>query len=261
MPARNVSLATAVAVAVGGGIAVGLMFHGGLSSTGRTGSPAIAETSTTAAAGAPSPSARSITVQATGLVSGTPDLMTINLGVQVQASSAATALEQSNVKAKALIDTLIGAGVAKVDVQTSNLSIWPQYDTNGQRIIGYRASNNVTAKLRDLAKAGTVIDAAAGAAGDAITINGISLSIDDTSALHAKARELAVQQAKRQADQLAAAAGVTAGKVISISEIAQEIPRPYAAAVQAAGGAKSSVPIEPGTQEIQLQVTVVYELS
>jgi len=274
MTTRSVPLTTAIAVAVAGGVTVALLVVGGLAATGHRGSPATAgsvistavdATTTSGPAGTATTSSgevvRTVTVQGTGTVEGTPDLLTLNLGVQVQASKATAALDGANQKAQALIDTLVAAGVAKADIATSNLSVWPDMAYPANKITGYTASNTVTAKLRQIDKAGAVIDAAASSVGDAITLGGISLSIDDTSALSAKARDLAVQQAHAQADQLAKAAGVSVGKVVSISEVAQAVsPVYYGGKADTAAGSASPVPIQPGTQTVELQVTVVYEL-
>jgi uncharacterized protein YggE len=119
-------------------------------------------------------------------------------------------------------------------------------------------------KIRDVSKAGTIMDAAAGVVGDEITLQGVSFTIDDTGALRVAARQDAVAKAKAQADQLAAAAGLKVGKVLALNEGVvnpmQPLPYPPLAA-GAARDAASSVPIEPGQQQLDVSVTVVYELT
>ena len=113
-------------------------------------------------------------------------------------------------------------------------------------------------------KAWTIIDAAAGVVGDQITLQGVSFNIDDTGSLRQAARDDAVAHAKSQADQLAAATGLKVGKVVSIVEGAvPNIPLVYAAAGAPATTAADSmpVPLQPGQQELNLSVTVVYELT
>jgi uncharacterized protein YggE len=195
-----------------------------------------------------------------GIVKGKPDVMTINLGVQTRDNTANGALDQANAKATQLIATLKGAGVQPDDITTTDVSINPQYDSAGQHVVGYNASYQVVARFKDLTKAGEVIDAAAGAVGDSITLGGVSFSIDDTGALKQQARVGAVNAAKAQADQLAAAAGTKVGRVLTINETNISVPYPqyYAGAPTAAD--KASTPIEPGTQQVSLNVTVVYEL-
>jgi uncharacterized protein len=255
-----------VPVAVAGGVLVGALTMGVVAKVGdnpKTGAEgAGAQTPTSVPAGGDGSGnavLRRVSVGGVGSVSGTPDMLTINLGVRTQAQTAGAALDEASTKAQSLIDTLQKAGVAAVDIVTTDVSVWPQYDNNGRHVTGYEASNTVSAKLRDLSKAGAVIDAAAGAVGDAITLGGLSFGIEDTSALYAQARELAVKQAHTQADQLAKAAGGSLGPVISIDEGAQQVPMPMYAAADSAGGA-ASVPLQPGSQTISLTVQVTYEL-
>jgi uncharacterized protein YggE len=256
-----------IPVAVAGGLAIGVLGIGVLAAGNRHAGPRSPLAGTALAADATTSTTNAdhtITVDAVGTVSGQPDTVTINLGVQTRAKSAADALNQANIKAQGLINTLKANGVADKDITTTDVSVYPQYDI-ANRITGYTAGNSVTAKLHDLTKAGVVIDAAAGAVGDAITMGGISFSIDDTSALYTKARQLAMTQAKTNADTLARAGGATLGPIVSIREAAQYTPTPqyYAPATTAAGAADSKYavpPIQPGQQNLQLTVTVVYEL-
>jgi uncharacterized protein YggE len=207
---------------------------------------------------------RTVTVTAEGTASGTPDTAVVQLGVQTQAPSAKDALEQANQKAAQLLDALKFGGVKPDDITTTNVFVYPQYGTNGQKITGYQAGNSVSATIRDVTKAGTIIDAAAGVVGDQITLQGVSFNIDDTGKLRQAARDDAVVHAKSQADQLAAATGLKVGKVVSIVEGAvPNIPLVYAAAGAPATTAADSmpVPLQPGQQELNLSVTVVYELT
>jgi uncharacterized protein YggE len=202
-----------------------------------------------------------ITAQGTGRVKGQPDLLTLVLGVETRAASSDAALKDNANRANALIDTLKGHGVAAADIATSQLSISPTYDNNGQHITGYQVSNQVTARLHDLKGAGAVIDAAAGAAGDAIRIQQVALSFDDDSALLATARADAVRRAHDQADQMARAAGVRLGRVRSISEgTSVSQPYPRLGAFPAPGAAAAPTPIQPGTQELTVDVTAVYDI-
>jgi len=207
---------------------------------------------------------RTVTVTAEGTASGTPDTAVVQLGVQTQAASAKDALEQANQKAAQLLDALKFGGVKPDDITTTNVFVYPQYGNNGQTITGYQAGNSVSATIRDVTKAGTIIDAAAGVVGDQITLQGVSFNIDDTGSLRQAARDDAVAHAKSQADQLAAATGLKVGKVVSIVEGAvPNIPLVYAAAGAPATTAADSmpVPLQPGQQELNLSVTVVYELT
>src|SRR4029079_17421110 len=127
---------------------------------------------------------------------------------------------------------------------------------------GYQVTNMVTAKLRDIGKAGAVIDAAGKSAGDAIRVQQLSFAIDDDSAARTAARADAVKRAQAQAKQLADAAGVGLGAIHSITETAAPDPIVYpamAAADSAAGAA--SVPIEAGSVQLSVSVQVVYEIA
>ena len=205
----------------------------------------------------------SIAARGVGLVKGTPDTLRVVLGVETRSSSAKDALAANNDKANALVDTLKSKGVETKDIQTSQLSINPTYDDKGQRITGYQVNNTVTATLHDIAGAGALIDAAAGAVGDAVRVQSIGFSIDDDSALKAEARTQAVHLAQLQAEQMAKAAGVKLGAIRYISEVPASSPMPYYeryAGAPAADAAKSA-PILPGQQELSLTVDVVWDIA
>lgn len=201
---------------------------------------------------------RLITAQAVGTVTGTPDVLTVSLGVETRSDSAGTALAENNRLAGDVIAVIKANGVAPEDLQTSQLSINPTFDDGG-RVTGYQVTNMVTATLLDISTAGALIDAVGAAAGDAIRVQQLSFSIDDDSALRAAARADAVKRAQAQAQQLAEAAGVPLGAIRSITEIAGSGPLPYPSAYDTTA-ATASVPIEAGSQELTVAVQVVYEI-
>jgi hypothetical protein len=223
------------------------------------GKPAGAAGVTTDDEGRPSIAARGV-----GLVKGTPDTLRVTLGVETRSPSAKDALAANNDKANALVDTLKSKGVEAKDIQTSQLSINPNYDDKGQRIVGYQVNNMVTATLHDIGGAGALIDAAAGAVGDAVRVQSIGFSIDDDSALKAEARTQAVHLAQLQAEQMAKAAGVKLGNIRYISEVPASSPMPYAERylgdAKAAAGS-TPAPVLPGQQELSLTVDVVWEIT
>lgn len=191
-----------------------------------------------------------------GKVSGTPDRVTLVLGAQTQSTSARDALAQNNAKTGALIAMLKAKGVAPKDLQTSELSINPMYGGVDNKISGYQVSNMVTATMHDIGASGAVIDAAADAAGDAVRVQQLSFSIGDDSALRAQARAAAVAQARDKAKQLADAAGVSLGPLLSITEGSSTPPPvPYAAQ---SSRALADAPVEPGSQELRVTVDLVY---
>ena len=206
-----------------------------------------------------------IAARGIGQVRGTPDTLRVTLGVETRSASAQEALAANNDKANALVNTLKEKGVEPKDIQTSQLSIHPTYDDKGQRIVGYQVSNIVTATLHDIGGAGALIDAAAGAVGDAVRVQSIGFSIDDDSALKAEARTQAVRLAQLQAEQMANAAGVQLGRIRSISEVPPGSPAPYPGyyagdAAKAAAGA-APAPVLPGQQELSLTVDVVWDIA
>jgi len=201
-----------------------------------------------------------ITVTGTGTVSGTPNELVLSMGVQTSASSVSTALRQANEAATRVIHSLKSAGVRPSDIQTSGLSIQPNYSNSGQVPIGYGVSEQLTATLRQLAKAGSQIQAAVTAGGNAARVDGVSLNLTDTSTLLAHARAAAVRDAQAKASQFARALGRSLGGVISVSD---QSPVPYPIFAQGAAAfraATPSVPVQPGKQQVSVQITVVYAI-
>jgi len=210
-------------------------------------------------------SAQGVNASGTGTAVGEPDVMVLTVGVSAQRESIEVAREAAAGAQSAVIESLVGNGVAEEDIQTVQFSVHPQYDfsrTNGQgEIIGYVVSNVVTAKIRDLEKAGEAIDGATLAGGNDAVVQGVSFGIDDPTELQAQAREEAVSKAREQAEQLASNAGASLGKLISISE-SSYYPFYDRAIPQAAGGQAldQATPIESGQLEISVTVNVVYAI-
>lgn len=220
----------------------------------------LALTGCTAAAASPGGVAAppTVTTRATGTVTGTPDLLTVALGVSTRADTAGEALAANATAANGLLQVLRDGGVADADLRTSGLTVGPTYGDTGQ-IIGYEVNNEVTATLRDLAAAGGLIDAAGAAVGDAVRVQRLEFSVDDDSAARADARADAVGRARAQAEQLAEAAGVSLGPILSITEVAVDAqpPVPYAAD---AALELASTPVLPGTQDVGVTVEVVHAI-
>jgi len=204
-----------------------------------------------------------ITVTGTGKVSGVPNQLSLSMGVQTSAGSVATALRQANAATRSVTAVLRRSGVATSDIQTSGLSIYPDYSNSSGVPSGYQVSEQLTITLRRLSVAGSQISAAARAGGNATTVDGVSLNLSDTSTLLAAAREKAVADAKAKAAAYAHALGRPLGPVVTMSETppAQPYPPlPFAAAPNRSR-APSSVPVHPGTQQLSVTVTVVFALA
>jgi uncharacterized protein len=193
-----------------------------------------------------------ITVNATGTVNSTPDRASFDFGVTTNGATAAQALSRNSAQARAIIDALKKAGVASSDIQTTQVSLWPQTSSDGTRITGYQASNSVNVTSA-IGRSGQLVDAAVGAGAN--NVDGPNLDTADTSSLYDRALTQALAKAKAKAQVIAGAAGLTLGRVLKVQEGGNAAPVPMFAEAKAAG---TSVPIEAGTQQIRASVTVTY---
>jgi uncharacterized protein YggE len=205
-----------------------------------------------------------ITVTGTGIVNGTPDTLTLEMGVSATAATAVAALDQSSTELSALEKAFTSAGVASSDMQTSGLNLQPNYNSRGTVITSYTAADDLTITLSNLSAAGTVIDAAAHAVGNDVRIEGLSFSISKTAPLLARARAMAVRAAATSARQLATAAGTTLGPIVSLTDESEQLPSPSGPSGYAAEpvAAKSvPVPLQSGSEPVTVEVQVVYQLA
>lgn len=171
----------------------------------------------TSGPGASSPvDARQVTVVGSGQVQGVPDTLTADVAIEFTAPDVSGALNQSSQRQQAVIDALVGSGIDRKDISTTQVSVQPQFTDSA--ISGYRASNAVKVKIRDTAKASQTLALIAGTGGDATRINSVNYSIADDSDLVRDARARAFDDAKNRAEQYAGLSGLHLGKVISISE-------------------------------------------
>ena len=203
---------------------------------------------------------RTITVAARGAVSTRPDTATVSLGVAVLAKTAGDALRLAAERAATLIETVKSAGVADDDIQTSGLSLYPQYADQNRKVIGYNVSNNVTVRVRQIDNVGAVVDAAARDVGDEITIGGIAFSIEDDEAAVEQARAAAMADARHRADQYSAAAGGTTGPIVAIDETVDRGFQPLPGGPRKMALA-AATPIQAGTQDVVVNVSVTFELT
>jgi uncharacterized protein YggE len=208
----------------------------------------------------PQPFQRTITVTGTGKVTLTPDIAYINIGVHSQDASASVAMTANSASAQAVIEAIKTAEVAEKDIQTTNFSIYPQqqYDGNG-KITGiiYMVDNTVYVTVRDLTKLGGLLDACVRAGAN--NVNSISFDVADKTAALSQARLAAVAEARKQADELTGATHVSLGDVQTISYYDSTPPITIQYARMEAAPA-SSVPVQAGSMEITTTVTIVYEL-
>jgi uncharacterized protein YggE len=205
-----------------------------------------------------------ISVSGTGRVSVQPDVADLRLGVSISRLTVDEARNDAAKTMAAILDAVIKAGVSKKDVRTSLLSVQPRYeyrDNEPPRLAGYELANVVEVTVRDLAKLGDVVDGSLKAG--ATSMDSLNFRLNDPSAAEKQARTLAMAQARSRADVLAEAAGVAITGVSDVSEGGAMPPRPYAAAKaeRMMVAEDASTPVETGSLEISVTVSVTYRTS
>ena len=202
-----------------------------------------------------------ITVTGVGHSAAPPDVMTADLGISVLAANVAKGRALATDRARALISSLTDRGVANDDIQTTHYAIHPEYDhyEGQQRLRGYRVSNDLRVTLRDFGSAGEMLDAAAEAGGDEVTINNVSFSVEDQAEGRDRARETAWNDAVARAEHLARLSGRTLGEVMSIIEATARQPGPGPLPRMAMATADST-PIEAGSTSITVTLEVHFAL-
>jgi uncharacterized protein len=200
-----------------------------------------------------------ISVTGEAIISVPPDLAQIDGGVTSEAKTAREASDANNAAMGKVLLALKGAGIDEKDFQTSRLSLQPQNApnrTNGPPVIvGYRASNRVTIRLRDVTKVANVIDTLVGAGAN--DIGGINFTVSQASKLLDDAREKAIADARRKAEIYAKAAGVTLGAPISISEEGSPAPMQFR---KMAGGMATAAPVAQGEETLGVTVSVSWAI-
>jgi uncharacterized protein YggE len=199
-----------------------------------------------------------ITVTGMGTAQAVPDVADWSFGVQADADTASEALEKAANATRKIVDALRNAGIAKEDLRTEQVSLYPRTSDDGLSVIGYSASSSVHATVRDIGKAGSVVDAAVQAGAN--QVYGPSLRVSDNTAQYRAAAEAAMDDARARAQALAAKAGVTLGGPVAIVESGGGYPVPmYDRAM--AGAAEAAVPIEPGVDQISATLTVTFAIT
>jgi uncharacterized protein len=205
------------------------------------------------AGGASEDTERGITVTGVGHVDTVPDTAEFSIGVTTKGATPREALAQNSARVRRVIDAIKASGVGARDISTEDVSVGRDYDEGST---GYVASNSVSVRIRDVDRAGAVLDAASAAGAN--EVYGPSLTREDRDAAERKALERAVEQAQRRARALAGAAGVDLGAVTAISENLDSDVGLMARSELSAEVAE--VPIEKGTQEITASVTVTFAI-
>ncbi|QEF96136.1 26 kDa periplasmic immunogenic protein precursor [Stieleria maiorica] len=206
---------------------------------------------------------RVIIVNGTGEVSGVPDVAEINIGIVVEEDSAKAAVQANNFQMTRLLDFIKAQGISEKDIQTSSFSVSPRYqrsrnpDGEPPKIDGYRVSNQVHVRVRQIERLGEVLDQVVSAGAN--QINGISFSISKTETLMDEARNKAIRDAQRKAALMAKEAGVTLGRIVEIRDHSGG-GQPQPVRMMAMAEARSAVPIQTGEQSLSAGVQLTFSL-
>lgn len=210
----------------------------------------------------PRPPQRVMTVTGAGQITLTPDIAYVYIGVRTEDENVGQAVADNNRKAQAVMDALERAGVATKDIRTTNFNLWPsdQYDEKGGKTgTIYVVENTVYVTVRDLPKLGELLETAIQSGAN--NINGIQFDVAERMEAIANARIAAVEDALKQAEEIASAAGVQLGAVQTISyyettPLAQDYGKGGGGVVRL----NVEVPVSPGQLQITTTVDIVYEL-
>jgi uncharacterized protein YggE len=202
-------------------------------------------------------------VTATGEVTRVPDVAIISAGVVSRAPTATAALQDSANRMGQVLAALKRAGVEDRDIQTSNVSLNPEYrypENQSPQLTGYSATNQLTIRFRDIRKSGKILDALV--AQGANQINGPNLTVDKPEAALDEARANAVAIGRARADAYARALSLRVARVVSISESGGYAVPPPAPPMpmMMARGERDSTNIQPGEQKLQVSLAMTFEL-
>jgi hypothetical protein len=197
-----------------------------------------------------------VTVTGEATVSVAPDTSIIRIGVTSQGKNAREASEANAKQMTAVLAAIKTNGVDPRDIQTSRLSLQPQYDPNKSgtaRLTGFLITNQITIKIREIGKLPAILDSAIAAGAN--EMSGIEFEVSQQSRLLDQARAEAIADARRKAELYAQAAGAKLGHVMQITDESAPAPRPLMQAMRA-----GAVPVAPGEQMLRVAVTVSFEL-
>lgn len=220
------------------------------------GAPALAQEPAAAAFGA-----TTLDLSAQGEVKAEPDIADLSVGVTSRGATAAEALASQRARMASTVAALKAEGVAAPDIQTSALSLNPQYsdeDRGQRRLTGYEATNMMSARLRDLKRVGAVVDAVVAAGAD--RIDGLTFGIADPAPLQDEARRRAVRALQARADLYAQATGYRVKRLVRLGEDAAIEPQPMMRGMVVVTGARRT-PIETGELTVRVTVSAEYELA
>lgn len=205
---------------------------------------------------------RAVSVQGTATVSAEPDMARVAAGVETAGESADQALAANGEAMRRVMTALTQNGVDGADIQTSGFSIAPDYgrspptSSDPPRITGYRVTNQVSVRVRDISRLGALMDVLVREGAN--RISGVEFLVADETEVKDEARRKAVQDARRKARVLAAEAGIELGRVLRVSEVTEGGPGPRPLTM---ARAESAVPIAPGTLDFRADVAVTFAIA
>lgn len=205
-----------------------------------------------------------ITVTGRSGMESTPDVAKVSVGVSSRAATPSVAREENSAAINATLAALAEMGIEEKDIQTTNMNMWNSYDNNGN-INGYRMSTDLTVYVRDITKAGDVVDAAIAAGSN--ELNGVEYLLSNEDEMYNTALADAIDLARQKAEVLAEAAGKTVGQVKKIDETSRAVAtvREYAAPANPDVGSASKndfarTTVRPGSSTVSAEVQVVFEM-
>ncbi len=205
---------------------------------------------------------RSFSVSAQGEAVAIPDVAQFTFSVITQGGEDIASLQTENTeKVNRAIDFVKSQGIETKDIKTQSFNIEPRYDKESYRdIIGYTVRQSVVVKVRDFDKTGTILAGVVDSGAN--SVSQLSFTIDDPEMVQQEAREEAIKKAQKKAKQIAEATGFKLGRLLSLQEGGYSPYPIYERAFSLdAGGATSPVPtIEPGSQEVIVSITLIYEI-
>jgi len=198
-----------------------------------------------------------VEVTGSGTASAAPDVVSVRAGVRCDGDDVSSALADAGNRAQGLAQAARDHGVAESDLRTTGTGVHPRHDREGVTVVGYTAYQSLSVTVRDPALVGSLVEAFAGAAGNALTIDNIGLELADSAPLLAQAREQAFADAKAKAEQYAALAGRELGKVERLSDVERGGAQPRFAMM--AAGKAADLSVELGENSVTATVAVRWE--
>lgn len=214
--------------------------------------------------GRPSEQLYTITIDGEGKVTAIPDVATLSLGVQTDKPTVKEAQQENTNRINSIVESLKEVGVEPKDIKTENYNVYPRYDwtDNRQILRGYTVTQSLAVKIRDLDSVGAVLDKSATLGAN--QVSGLNFTIDEPEVLKEQAREKALAQAKEKAETLARIAGVKLGRLVTFSESTSGGYPIYLRneGIKAVPTADNSAApdVQPGSQDVIVNVTVTYEI-